>query len=139
MLKKLFFVLGLSLICAVSVVAENNLGELQVKAFNNIQRAQKVVAYARKLMEVRPNRQSVRACENLYLEAAKLYGDAARLLKAVGPTYVSQSIVDEFARAERNYLDIVDKIRRSLNQGEIISTKKDTFESLLNELKELSQ
>ncbi|MDP8263966.1 MAG: hypothetical protein P9M12_00610 [Candidatus Aceula lacicola] len=139
MFKKIVFILGFSLMCTASAVAENNLDELQLKAFSNIQKAQHAVAYAQDLMKVKPDRQSAQMCVNLYLEAAKLYGDAARLLKAVGPTYVSQDVVDEFARAERNYLNIVDTIRRSLNQGEIVSTKKDTFESLLNELKEISQ
>ncbi|MDD3374685.1 MAG: hypothetical protein PHY73_03050 [Candidatus Omnitrophica bacterium] len=139
MLNKFISFLGILFICAGVAFAENNLNELQIRAFNNIQRAQQVVAYAQKLMEVRPDRQSAEACVDLYLEAAKLYGDAARLLKVVGPPYVLQSVVDEFAKGEQNYLDIVDKIRRSLNQGEIVSPKKDTFESLLNELKELSQ
>ena len=139
MFKKIIFILGFFLMFPGITVAENNLNELQVKAFDNIQRAKYVVAYAQKLIEVKPDRQSAQICVDLYLEVAKLYGNAARLLKAVGPPYVMQNIIDEFSTAERNYLNVVDKIRRSLNQGKLVSPKKDTFESLLKELKEISR
>ncbi len=135
--KKFLLVLWFLLFCQFCH-ADNNVGQLQTRAFNNIKRAQIVVAHAKKLLEIKPDRQSAEICVDLYLEAAKLYGDAARLLKSVGPSYVSQEIVDEFLTAERNYLKVVDHLRRSLNEGEIISNKKDSIESILQELKEKS-
>lgn len=137
MFKRFLLVLWFMLFCQVCH-ADNNINQLQARAFSNIKKAQVVVAHAQKLMKVKPDRKSAEICTELYLEAAKLYGDAARLLKSAGPNYASQGIVDEFLTAERNYLKIAEHLRRSLNEGEIISSKKDSIKSILQELKERS-
>jgi len=118
--------------------AEQSVDDLQKQAFANIVRANEVVAYARKLMQSSPTRESAESCVKLYLEAALLYGNASRFFKAMGPNYVSQEIVDQFFLAERVSLKVVDEIRRELNKGQIISSNRDTMESLLKRLKEMS-
>lgn len=118
--------------------AEQTVDRLQKQAFANIERATELVAYAQKLVEVAPTRDSAERCVELYLEAALLYGNAARFFKAMGPSYVSQDIVDQFSAGERNCLKAVDDIRRQLNKGQVVGTKKDTMESLLKQLKEMS-
>jgi hypothetical protein len=120
------------------VHAEQSVDALQNQAFANIKRAKQVVAYAQRLIEVSSTRETAQRCVELYLEAAHLYGNAARLFRAMGPVYVPQEIVDEFAKAELSCLQTVDEIRRLLNKGEIVSTNKETMQSLLKKLKEMS-
>ncbi len=118
--------------------AEKSVEELKAQAFANIQRAQEVVTFAEKIIKMKPGREGAEKCVTLYLEAALLYGDASRLFKAMGPTYVPQDIIDNFAQGERNCLNTVDQIRRMLNKGEIVPTKKYTIQPVLKELKEMT-
>ncbi|HOD12582.1 MAG TPA: hypothetical protein PKO44_05775 [Candidatus Omnitrophota bacterium] len=113
--------------------------DLQAQAFANIKRAQQVVMYAQKIMEVAPTRQGAEQCVELYLEAAQLYGHASRLLKAIGPSYVPQEVVDEFAKGERSCLKVVEELRRVLNRGEVVGKEKDAFMAFLKMMKEMSK
>ncbi len=125
--------------CALGFANDLSVDDLQAQAFSNIKRAQQVVAYAQKIMEVAPTRQGAEQCVALYLEAAQLYGHASRLLKAIGPRYVPQAVVDEFAKGERNCLKIVEELRRVLNRGEVVGKEKDAFMAFLKMMKEMSK
>ncbi len=137
MIRKILLI-PLIVFCISRVSAEQSVDDLKNQAFANITRARHIIAYAQKLIETSPSRQAAEHCVQLYLEAAQLYGNAARLLRAMGSNYVPQGIIDEFAKGEKNCLKIVDDIRRFLNRGEIVGTHKDTMQSLLKKLKETS-
>jgi len=124
---------------AVSWGADLSVDELQTQAFANIKRAQQVIAYAQKIIEVAPTREGAQRCVELYIEAAQLYGHASRLLKAIGPTYVPQNIVDEFSKGERHCLKVVEELRRVLNKGEVVGKEKDAFMAFLKIMREMSQ
>ena len=119
--------------------AQRSPSELQQQAMQNIVRAEKITAYANALMEAKPDRQIAEVFLTLYLEAAQLYGDAARLLKALGSGYVRQEIIDQFAQAEHNCLQNVDEVRRMLNQGEITRVPSHDMKYLMQQLEEATK
>jgi len=110
---------------------------LEQRALGYIQRADQLVVYAHKLMELRPNKENAEVFVELYLQASRLYGDAARLLKAIGPFYVQQFIIDKFAKAEMDCLKTVDEVRRMINKGEIVKVSDWEIKRLLNEIREI--
>jgi len=118
--------------------AAQTVDDLQRQAYASITRGNEVVDYAQRLMEGSPTTENAARCVDLYLEAALLYGNAARFFKAMGPNYVPQDVVDQFSTAERECLKTVDEIRRQLNKGQIVGTKKETMQSLLKKLQEMS-
>lgn len=137
-LRQWMLVLGIVLALVGVGGAEQSVDALQSQAFANIARAKDVITYAQKLFESAPSRGSAEQCVELYLQAAHLYGNASRLLKAIGPVYVPQGVVDEFAHAELSCLRTVDELRRLLNKGEIVSANKENLWMLLKKIKEMS-
>ncbi len=141
-MKKLIVVLflGLSLV-SINVSAQTNLSlkELEQKALSCILRAQQVTDHANKLMTAKPDRHSAEIFVDLYLQASRLYGDASRLLKAIGPGYVRQDTVDQFAQAETECLRVIDEVQRLLNRGELVTVPPQGFSELLRKIKELSR
>lgn len=126
-------------ISTLSHAAEPSVDELQAQAFANITRAQQVIAYAQKIIEASPTREGAQRCVELYIEAAQLYGHASRLLKAIGPRYVPQHVVDEFSQGERNCLKVVEEFRRLLNKGEVVGKEKDAWLAFLRIMREMSK
>lgn len=116
---------------------DRSLQALEQRAFSYIVKAQQSITYANALIQLKPDRESAEIFADLYLQAAQLFGDASRLLKAIGPFYVHQNIVDQFAEAERNCLNIVGETRRLINQGEIIRTSDNQVRELMKKIEEL--
>lgn len=135
-----FLFLGLLLVSTtVSAQTTLSLKELEQKALSNILRAQQVTDHANRLMSAKPDRQSAEVFVDLYLQASRLYGDASRLLKAIGPGYVRQETVDQFAQAETECLRVIDEVQRLLNRGEVVAVPPQGFSEFLRRLKELSR
>lgn len=137
--RRFLFVMVFWAVSTCGYAAETSVDVLQAQAFANITRAQQVITYAQKIIETAPTREGAQHCVELYIEAAQLYGNAARLLKAVGPRYVPQKVVDEFAQGERNCLKVVEELRRVLNQGEVVGKEKDALMAFLKIMRELSK
>ncbi|MDP8265365.1 MAG: hypothetical protein P9M07_00285 [Candidatus Aceula meridiana] len=110
---------------------------LETRAFTYVQRADQLLSYAHKIMELRPDKESAEIFVELYLQASRLYGDAARLLRAIGPFYIQQSVIDKFAKAELDCLKTVDEARRMVNKGEIVKVSDWEIKKLLNEIREI--
>ncbi len=118
--------------------AQQSVDGLQGQALANIDRANQIITYVGKMMEVSPTRESAERCVDLFLEAALLYGNAARFFKAMGPNYVPQDVVDRFSTKERECLKVVDDMRRQLNKGQVVGNNKETIQSLMQKLQEMS-
>jgi CHASE3 domain sensor protein len=139
--KKIVFLFLMCCLFSTTLRAQTSLSlkELEQTALAYIVRAQQVVDHANRLMSAKPDRQSAEMFVDLYLQASRLYGDASRLLKAIGPGYVRQDTVDQFAQAETECLLVIDEVQRLLNRGELVAVPPEGFSELLRKIKELSR